>query len=297
MHTGDPLIINLACTGIVPTRTMSRYVPLNHSEIVDDVARCFELGVQMVHLHARDADGEQTGDPEPYARLIEAIRKLPGGREALLCVTTTGRKETDFESRSRVLELDGDARPDMASLTPSSLNFSQSASVNEPETVMLLAARMQARGIRPELEVFDLGMANYSRVLLKKGLLTAPLYANVLLGNIAGAQAEALHLAAVRAALPEGCIVSLAGIGRYQLVANGLGLLLADGVRVGLEDNLWFDRARTTAATNLALVQRLLRLANEFERPLIDRRSLRERLGIGSAPPAVRSAQSSAITL
>ncbi|WP_333879256.1 3-keto-5-aminohexanoate cleavage protein [Methylobacter sp.] len=281
MKLAQPLIINLACTGGIPTRSMSPHVPLNHNEIVDDVARCLELGIQMVHLHARDVEGVQTGYPEPYGRLIEAIRKLPGGREALLCVTTTGRQSIDFESRSRILELDGNARPDMASLTLSSHNFVQSASVNEPETIRLLAARMQEKGIIPELEVFDLGMANFIRVLLKEGLLTAPLYVNVLLGNIAGAQADPLHLAAILAALPEDCVVSVAGIGRCQLAANGLGLLFADGVRVGLEDNLWFDQARMTAATNVALVQRVLRLASEFERQLMDRRFLRERLGIG----------------
>lgn len=280
MRTGDALLINLACTGVTPTRTMSPYVPISHSEIVDDVARCLEQGVQMVHLHARDEDGVQTGDPLPYGRLIEAIRKLPGGHEAVLCVTTSGRLAADFESRARVLDLAGDARPDMASLTLSSLNFMQSASVNSPDTIRRLAACMQEKEIRPELEVFDLGMANFVRVLCKEGLLTPPLYVNVLLGNIAGAQADALHLAAILAALPDGCIVSVAGIGRSQLTANGLGLLLTDGVRVGLEDNLWLDTARTRAAGNPALVGRVLRLARELERPLASRIETRERLGL-----------------
>ena len=92
---------------------------------------------------------------------------------------------------------------------------------------------------RPELEVFDLGMANLARVLLKEGLVTAPLYVNVLLGNVAGVQADLQQLAAILAALPPDCGVSVAGIGRSQLAANGLGLLAPDGVRVGLEDNLW----------------------------------------------------------
>jgi uncharacterized protein (DUF849 family) len=283
MRSGDPLIINLACTGVIPTRAMSPHVPLNQGEIVDDVGRCLELGVQMVHLHARDADGVATGDPEPYGRLIEAIRQLPGGGEAVLCVTTSGRMAPDFASRSRVLDLDGAARPDMASLTLSSLNFVQSASINEPETIRQLAARMREKGIRPELEVFDLGMANVARMLLDKGLVSAPPYVNLLLGNVAGAQADALHLASLTMALPAGCVVSVAGIGRYQLVANGLGLMFADGVRVGLEDNLWYDQARTVAATNPALVRRVLRLADEFERPLIDRLALRARLGVDGA--------------
>ena len=286
MRTGEPIILNLAPTGVIPTRAMSDHVPLNHQEIVDDVAHGLELGVQMVHLHTRDDDGTHSGDPETYGRLIEAIRKLPGGREALLCVSTSGRLDPDFAARSRVLELDGGMKPDLASLTPSSLNFAQSASINGPDTIRRLAERMQERGIRPELEVFDLGMAHFVGVLLKEGLLTPPLYVNVLLGNIAGAQADASHLAAILGALPPGCVVSVAGIGRHQLTANGLGLLLADGVRVGLEDNLWFDDARSRLATNGELVQRVLRLATELEREPLDRLVLRERLGMEGAAPA-----------
>lgn len=280
MRSGEPLLINLACTGVMPTRAQNRHVPLSHAEIIDDVARALALGVQMVHLHARDDAGAQSADPVRYGRLVEAIRQLPGGAEAILCVTTSGRRGADVAARAAVLDLDGAAKPDMASLTLGSLNFVQSASVNAPDTIRALAARMQHRGIRPELEVFDLGMANFARVLCREGLVTAPLYVNVLLGNIAGAQADTLHLAAILAALPEGCIVSLAGIGRAQLTATGLGLLLADGVRVGLEDNLWFDAARTQAASNPALVARVLRLAAELERPLASRRAARARLGL-----------------
>lgn len=284
MRTGEPFIINLACTGVIPTRAMSQHIPLSHSEILDDVSQCLAQGVQMVHLHARDDKGMQTSDPQRYGRLIESIRQLPGGKDAVLCVTTSGRQATDFELRASVLALDGKARPDMASLTLSSLNFAQSASLNAPDTIRRLAERMQQFGIRPELEVFDLGMANFARVLLKEGLVNAPLYVNVLLGNIAGAQADALHLAAILAALPPDCIVSVAGIGRSQLTANGLGLLLADGVRVGLEDNLWFDTARAQLASNGALVARIKRLATEFERPLTPPRQLRKRLGLPDQP-------------
>ena len=279
MRVGESFIVNLACTGVVPTRTMSPHVPLSHGEIVEDVAQCLALGVQMVHLHARDADGVQTGDPEPYGRLVEAIRHLPGGRDAVLCLTTSGRQAADFALRARVLGLDGNAKPDMASLTLSSLNFMQSASVNAPDTIRRLAARMQENGIRPELEVFDLGMANFVRVLLKEGLVTAPLYVNVLLGNVAGAQADLLPLAAILAALPPDCVVSVAGIGRNQLAANSLGLLVADGVRVGLEDNLWMDAQRAQAATNPALVARVVRIASELNRPLASRMQVRQQLG------------------
>lgn len=280
MQTGQPLIINLACTGVIPTRAMSPHVPLNQQEIVDDVARCMELGVQMVHLHARDEQGVQTADPERYGRLVEALRALPGGKELIIGVTTSGRNDPSFASRALVLDLDGASRPDMASLTLSSLNFMQSASINQPDTIRGLARRMLERGIKPELEVFDLGMANFARVLLAEGLVKAPLYVNVLVGNVAGGQLDLLQVAAILAALPPGCIVSLAGLGRFQLGANGLGLLMTDGVRIGLEDNIWANQQRTLHADNPCLVQRLIQQAALFERIPMAIGEVRKKLGL-----------------
>jgi 3-keto-5-aminohexanoate cleavage enzyme len=282
MATGLPLTINLACTGVIPTRAMSPYVPMTHNEIVDDVALCMELGVQMVHLHARDGAGVQTADPDRYGRLVESIRALPDGSELIIGVTTSGRNDASFESRARVLELTGDAKPDMASLTLSSLNFVQAASINQPDTIRRLAQRMKDRGIKPEIEVFDIGMANFARVLVNEGLVDAPLYVNVLLGNIAGAQPDLIQLAAILAALPPGCLVSIAGLGRFQLAANGMGILFCDGVRVGLEDNIWLDQARTVHASNASLVKRVLAQAELFERPLQNRSALRRRLGLST---------------
>lgn len=282
MQVGKPYFINLACTGVMPTKAMNSHVPLHHEEILADVAQALALGVQMVHLHARDNAGIQTADPAPYGRLVEAIRALPGGRELIVGVTTSGRQDADFQSRSRVLELDGLAKPDMASLTLSSLNFAQSASVNAPDTIRQLAERMAANGIKPELEVFDAGMANFAAVLLKEGLLKPPLYVNVLLGNVAGAQADLLQLAAILAALPHDCIVGVAGLGRFQLAANGLGLLAADGVRVGLEDNLWFDQQRTVLASNTRLIERVITQAHLLERQLLSTTAIRDRLGMAS---------------
>ena len=80
MKVGEPLIVNLACTGAVPTKANSPHVPLSLAEIVDDIAPCLEAGVQMLHIHTRDSELKQNSDPEPYGRLIESVRALPGGQ-------------------------------------------------------------------------------------------------------------------------------------------------------------------------------------------------------------------------
>jgi uncharacterized protein (DUF849 family) len=146
--------------------------------------------------------------------------------------------------------------------------------------VRRLAESMAERGVRPELEVFDVGMVNYAHYLIAKGAISAPYYFNILLGNIASAQATPAQLAAIISALPEDSIWCLAGIGRQQLTANTLGLLFGDGVRVGLEDNIWYDDARTRRATNMELVERVVRLAAMLERQPATPAEVRCRLGV-----------------
>ena len=52
-----PLIINVALTGVIPTRAMTPHVPLSPEEIVADAVRCHDVGAAVVHVHARDRGG------------------------------------------------------------------------------------------------------------------------------------------------------------------------------------------------------------------------------------------------
>jgi uncharacterized protein (DUF849 family) len=278
----QPLIINLAPTGMVPTRASTPHVPLTPTEIVADVGACIELGAAMVHLHARDAAGVPTDDAAIYADIVTGLRERHPA--TVIITTTSGRRFKEVERRASTLTLEGKAKPDMASLTLGSMNFASEASMNDPATIQRLAAIMRERGIRPELEVFDLGMINYAKVLIDKGLLEPPFYFNILLGNIATAQANLSHLAVMVADLPPQSFWSLAGIGRFQAPATALGATFAHGVRVGLEDNLWLDAGRTRLATNAALVRRALRLAEALERPIATPGQVRQWLQLPQPP-------------
>jgi len=271
-------IVNLCPTGMVPDKAMTPHVPLEADEIVADVKACTAAGANLVHLHARGPDGKPHYDRSLYARQIAGIREACP--DLTICVSLSGRNFGAYEQRSDPLQLRGSLRPDMGSLTLASLNFPQQASVNAPDMVRRLAETMLDRGIKPELEVFDVGMVNYACYLIEKDVLRPPYYFNILLGNIASAQSTPAQLAAILSALPPDSIWCVAGIGRQQLAANTLGLLWADGVRVGLEDNIWLDGARRQRATNLQLVGRVVRLAGELERRIATPAEVRERLGI-----------------
>ncbi len=282
-----PLIINACLTGMVPTKAHNPRVPVSVQEIVDDAAAAAAAGAGMLHIHARDADGAPTWHPEIFARIIEGIRAID---PALVVVTTTsGRVFTDFERRAAVLDLDGAARPDMASLTLGSLNFPRSPSINAPEMVQRLAARMCERGIRPELEVFELGMLNYAFYLQRKGLLGARCYVNFLLGSLGTAPARVLDLCNLVRELPRDWVWAGAGIGRYQLPINVAAIAMGGNVRVGLEDNLYYDADKTVVADNAALIQRVARIAAEMGRAIATPHETREMLGLGIALPAAEA--------
>jgi uncharacterized protein (DUF849 family) len=275
----ENLIIDFTPTGLIPTKSLTPYVPISVSEIVEDIHSAWELGITKVHLHARDVE---TGNPsfkkEVYALIIEGVRKF--APFLVICVSLSGRTFNKFEERSEVLELEGFLKPDMGSLTLSSLNFNQIASINSPEMIHNLATKMKNLGIVPELEAFDAGMINYAKYLIKKGLLDPPYYFNLLFGNIACAQADILHAGIMIRDLPENSIWSLAGIGDHQLMMNSVSIAIGGGVRIGLEDNIWYTSSRTTLARNIDLLKRIHILAEANERKIMTSEEFRQLMNL-----------------
>ena len=250
------IIINFTPTGMVPMKKMTFHVPVSVQEIVEDIHRAVEIGITMVHVHARDpVSGEATYHAEIYQNIISGIRQF--APDLVICVSLSGRTFREFEKRAAPLQLDGDVKPDMGSLTLSSVNFNKIVSINSPDMIKALAREMKEKAILPELEVFDIGMINNARYLEQKGLLTPPHYFNLLCGNIACAQADLLHIGVMIRDLPPESVWSLAGIGNWQLMVNATAIAVGGGVRVGLEDNIWYDSRRTRQATNADLLERI----------------------------------------
>jgi uncharacterized protein (DUF849 family) len=274
----DAFVLNFAPTGMVPRRSDTPHVPLHPDEIAREVQEAVALGITLVHLHAREADESPSNDASIYADIIRRIRSF--APELVICLSLSGRNRPEFEARSAPLALDGELKPDMASLTLSSLNFSRQASLNAPEMIRRLAEEMLLRGIVPELEAFDGGMINYARYLMERKLVEAPCYFNLIMGNPANAQCDPLSLGAMLAKLPHPCLWSTGGIGRTQTAAAMLGLAAGGGVRMGLEDNLHFDTARTRLASNRELLQRTHEMAAQLERPLMTSAEFRRRMGL-----------------
>ncbi|MBT8400889.1 MAG: 3-keto-5-aminohexanoate cleavage protein, partial [Rhodothermia bacterium] len=188
-YGSDKLIINVALTGMVPTKADNRYVPISPNEIADDVARCADMGATIFHIHARDCSERPTHEPHVFHQILAAVRERTD-EPLILCVSTSGRVLNTYESRSAVLDLAGEFDIDMASLTLGSLNFPRQASITDPDMIRSLATKMREEGVVPELEIFDAGMLNYSKYLISKSVLSEPLYYNILLGSLGSAPAD-----------------------------------------------------------------------------------------------------------
>lgn len=282
MHPGysltDELIINLAPTGMVPTRIHTPHVPLTPEEVASDVRRCRDAGASIVHVHPRDEFGEPTQTAARAAEFVSAIRSAVP--DIVVCLTTSGRRDPELDGRAAVLDLEPSSRPDMASLTLGSLNFPKQASINSPATIQGLATLMRDRGIVPEWEVFDFGMLDYGAYLRERGLLGDPVYVNLLLGSLGTIAATPLNLALMVERLPAGATWAAAGVGRFQRRVTNWAIAMGGHVRIGLEDNIWFDDDRTDLATNPRLVERVVRVARTMGREPASPELVRERLGI-----------------
>jgi 3-keto-5-aminohexanoate cleavage enzyme len=271
----DKFIINVCLTGALPSKKANPHIPISPREMIRDVEECVELGASIFHVHARNENGESTWIREYYQDFLEGIRGI--SQDVVICVSTSGRVYNELEKR--IACLDTIPRPDMASLTMGSINFAKDAVVNSPQVVSSLAQAMRDRGIKPEIEIFDIGMARTMSRLIDTGVLRPPCYANIILGNIASADVSLLDLAAILQYLPEQVVWCLGGIGRLQLKANMLGMLFGTGVRVGLEDNLYLDD-RKTPATNADLVKRIVSIGKLMGKSPYSISETRERLGL-----------------
>ena len=253
---------------MIPTKEMTPHVPVEPNEIISQVLESCELGITKIHIHARE-NGLPTYKKGIYHEICSGIRKYS---DVVISLSTSGRTYKTFKERSECL----DVLPDMGSLTLSSLNFNKQESVNSPNMIQDLAEDMLNRGIKPELEVFNVGMINYAKYLIKKELLFPPYYFNLLLGNMACAQADPLYLGLMIHELPDNSYYSVAGIGEAQLKMNSVAIAIGAGVRVGLEDNIWYNK--TKLASNIELLRRVHRIIDANEREVMTSLEFRELL-------------------
>jgi len=268
----DKLIITAALVGAEVTRDQQPHLPISPAEIADAAYEAWQAGASIAHIHVRNPDGTSTQDKELYRETIELIRAKC---DMIVQPSTGGAVGMTPEERLQPVTL----APEMATLTVGTVNFGDDVFMNTPKDIEVFAQTMQQYGVRPELEIFDVGMLTNAMRLVKKGLLTGHLHFDLVMGvpgAIAGTPDNLLHL--VRQ-LPEGATWTVAGIGRAQLPLNTLAIVLGGHVRVGFEDNIYYEKG-VLATSNAQFVARIVRLAQELGREVATPQEARRMLGI-----------------
>jgi 3-keto-5-aminohexanoate cleavage enzyme len=303
------VIVTVAPTGGMATKKMNPNLPTQPREIADDTYRCYNAGASVVAVHARRPDDQATCDPAIYSEINGLIRakcdivlnnSTGGGINGdMVRELDNGLWEIMWEERLKGMLADGvemctlDAQTVIASFEGKEILVA-----TPPSRIRQIARMMKERGIKPEWEVFGLAdIVQDVQRALNEGLDDAPHFINIVIGANAfqGALPYTPRLLQTMVDhLPAKTVFNVSAIGAAQLPAAMNSLLLGGHVRVGLEDNLYYRHGEL--ATNVQLVERLVRLVREmgFEPATPD--EAREILGLKSlrdevAAEATESAQ------
>jgi 3-keto-5-aminohexanoate cleavage enzyme len=259
----EKLIITVGITGSRITREQTPYIPVTPQEIAQSGIESWKAGASVLHVHVRDPKtGLGTQDCSIFKEVVDRIR---GETDAILCLTTSGIPGRNLEFGERLVPLS--FNPELVSFDAGSINMRENVFLNPPEFLEILAKETLAKGIKPELEVFEVGMVYTCLRFLERGLLKPPLHFQFVLGVLGGMPATAKSLLHLSEVIPQDSTWSVIGIGPGQLPMAMIAMVMGGHVRVGLEDNTYYSKG-VLAKTNAQLVERVVRIAKEFGREI-----------------------------
>lgn len=288
------VIISCAVTGSGNSVGKHPAIPVTPQEIATAAIEAASAGAAIAHIHVREPD---TGKPSRrvalYREVVERIRE--SAADVVINLTTgmggdlfLGPDENPLEladhtdlvgqvERMRHVE---ELLPEICSLDCGSFNYDEGnyVYVSTPGMLRLGAQRLQALGVKPELEVFDLGHVSFARQLLDEGLLDAPPLFQVCLGIRWGAAADTRNFLAMVDQLPPGANWAGFGVGAMEMPMVAQAVLLGGNVRVGLEDNLYLDRG--VFASNAQLVERARKIVELMGAKIQTPEQARQTLGL-----------------
>jgi len=264
------VIITCALTGGGAMTKNSKYVPVTPRAIAEEGIAAAKAGAAVVHIHVRDPE---TGAPsmrlDLYREVVQQIREsgtdvlinLTSGMGAMYNPPIENPASASIvvcspaERIAHILEL----HPDICSLDVATMNFDANPIVNSPDHLRYMAREIYGVGVKPELEVFDLGQVGLALHMLKQGEIQQPAFFQFCLGVRGGAPATVEALLAMKGMLPAGMTWSAFAISRDQLPMVAMSVVLGGHVRVGLEDNLFLAPGEL-AQGNAPLIERAVQI-------------------------------------
>ena len=293
MTMNTNVVVSCAVTGAGDTVDKHPAIPVTPEQIANSAIEAADAGAAIVHLHVRDPEtGKGSRDINLFRETVELVRNR--GRNVLINLTAgmggdlvvddenpevpaEGTDLISAEERMAHVEL---LRPDIASLDCGTINFDNAnyVYIQTPNMLRAMAARYAEIGVKPEMEVFDLGHLRFANQMVSEGLIKGPPMYQVCLGIPWGAGADSATMTAMVGQLPRDAFWSGFGISRTQMPMAAQAMLLGGNVRVGLEDNLYLEKG--VPASNAHLVEKAVRIIRDLGGQICDADQARERLGI-----------------
>ena len=271
----DKVIITAAITGSRNTRDIAPYIPITPEEIAESAIECWNAGASIVHIHVRDPkDGLGTQDLELFRRVVTPLREKT---DLILSLTTSGIPGRNFSIEQRLIPLE--LQPELASFDAGSINLGGGVFSNPPEFLDAAAKKMKEKGVKPEIEIFDLGMIVTTLRMRDEKRLDDPLYFQFVLGTPWGAPATPKSFLHLFEHIPSNASWSVIGIGRGHLPMSMMGMIMGGHIRVGMEDNIYYEKG-VLAKTNAQFVQRIGRISREYGREVASPAEARKILGL-----------------
>ena len=283
MALEDKRIITVAVTGAWPTRKDNSNLPVTPQEIADDVYSCWQAGAAVAHIHVREDDGTPSMRFERYQETVALIRAK---KDCDICLNITssggtlgsGTTEEDDETRIRPIR---ELRPELCSFDCGTMNWQyRTIFENHPRFLERLGRTVQEVQVKPELEIFDIGMLYAAEHYMGRGILKAPCHFQFILGAPGGVAATVEDLLTLKQRLPPGSTWAASGIGKGHVPIMLATIALGGHLRVGMEDNVFYHRG-IPAASNAQLVERAVRLLGEAGLQAASPDDARRILGIG----------------
>jgi len=269
----EKVIISAALTGAITPKSLNPNIPLTPEEIANDAYECWKAGAAVVHLHMRDEEGLGTMNKEFFKKTVDLIKSKCD--VVINCTTSGDHRATDDDRMAHLPYV----KPEIASFDVGTFNWlPHVVFMNTPQFLEKLGNTMIENDIKPEIEIFDLGMLNAAEFFIKKGALKAPAHFQFVLGVPGAAQATVDNLVYLVNHLPEGSTWSALGIGKGHLPILYSAIALGGHVRVGLEDNVYYSKGRL--ATNVELVSRAADLIKIADKEVATPDEAREILGL-----------------
>ncbi len=273
---GKRIIITVAVTGSFPTKEMNPGVPYSPKEIAKAAVESNKAGASIAHIHVRDPEtGKPAYDKKLFKEVLERIREKCS---MIVNLTTSGLRLTGsdvIKKRLQPVELE----PEMCSLDLGSMNFHNKVFNNPPQWGEEAAKSMQRVGVKPEIEVFEVGHIRQALYLIEQGFIDPPPYFQLCMGVRWGIDATIESLLFMKSKLPPDAPWSVLGIGASQIPMINTGILLGGNIRVGFEDNIYLAKNKL-AINNAQMVEVASDLAERLGRNVVDADEARDMLGI-----------------